>query len=133
MRQQSRTKEAGFTLVELMVVIVILGGLIALVGPNVFNALFRSNNGIAEAQMSNFASAIQQYKAVNKKLPSSLEDLTQKTDQSPEPFLESIPKDPWGQAYEYRANGNKDFTIRSPGEDGTPDTQDDLVWPKVEK
>jgi hypothetical protein len=91
------------------------------------------NRSIAEAQMANFASAIQQYKAVNKKLPESLQDLTRKAEKDSEPFMDSIPKDPWGQPYEYRPNGNRDFTIRSHGEDTEPDTADDLVWPREDR
>jgi general secretion pathway protein G len=123
-------RQRGFTLVELMVVIVILGGLIALVGPRVFRAIFKASTGTAEAQMSSFGNAIKMYYAEHKKLPTSLEALVEE-DASGERYLdaESIPKDPWGGVYDYRVSGKK-FTIRSYGEDQQEGTADDIVWPK---
>jgi general secretion pathway protein G len=120
----------GFTLVELMVVIVILGGLIALVGPKVFTALGKGSKAQAETQMHNFEQAINMYYAENRKLPQSLQDLTQEG-KNGDSWMDSIPKDPWGNEYDYRRLDNKSkFVIRSYGEDGQPETEDDLTWPK---
>ena len=120
----------GFTLVELMVVIVILGGLIALVGPKVFTALGKASRSQAETQMSSFKDAIGMYYAENRKLPNTLQDLTQENKDG-EAWMDSIPKDPWGNDYDYRKLDNKSkFVIRSYGEDGQPETDDDVIWPK---
>ena len=70
-------KKRGFTLVELMVVVVILGTLIALVGPNIWNMLFESNVSAAKAQMHNFGQAIDTYYMTNKKMPDTLQVLTE--------------------------------------------------------
>jgi general secretion pathway protein G len=123
----------GFTLIELMVVIVILGGLIGLVGLNVFNVQGRSERNLAAAQMSQFAGAVQAYRAVHRRLPTALTDLTQRTERSPEPFLTRVPKDPWGHAYEYRTEGGNAFSLRSLGVDGAADTDDDLRWPEPDE
>jgi general secretion pathway protein G len=122
----------GFTLVELMVVIVILGGLIALVGPRVFTALTRSANSTAEAQMASIADAIKMYFADNKKLPPGLDALVQDDPKRGGRYLDSssVPKDPWGNPYDYKQTGRDKFQIRSMGEDSQEGTQDDLVWPK---
>ncbi|MFM8979348.1 MAG: type II secretion system protein, partial [Planctomycetia bacterium] len=85
-RRPDRTAR-GFTLIELMVVIVILGGLIALVGPNVWRALFQANRDTAKMQMRNFGSAIDQYYTTHKKLPDSLQALTQTSERDPEPYI----------------------------------------------
>ena len=127
----TRTRRtAGFTLVELMVVVVILGTLIALVGPNIWSMLFEGNVRAAETQMKNFESAIDQYRMRKKKLPDSLEALTETDDRNPYPFMKTIPVDPWGNEFEYRVLDRSNYQLRSYGEDGEPDTDDDITWPK---
>ena len=118
----------GFTLLELLVVIVILGGLIGLVGINVMVGQENAENETARAQLALFGQAVQAYRATNRRLPTALADLTQKTDRS-DPLLASLPKDPWGRAYEYRTEGGNAFLLTSLGFDGIAGTDDDLRWP----
>ena len=123
----------GFTLVELMVVIVILGGLIAIVGPNVFRALSESDFQRAESQMANFESAIKMYYMSHRKLPSSLEELTEEDPRSGEAYLDKVPMDPWGNPYDYKVLSGKNYKIVSYGQDAQEGTEDDVVWPKDEE
>lgn len=92
---------------------------------------FQSNRGIAEAQMAYLEFAIRNYRNGRGRLPATLEVLTVVTPPDTEPWLSAIPKDPWGQAYEYRIDGDR-FTLRSSGEDGQPDTDDDVRLPRRE-
>ena len=123
----------GFTLVELMVVIVILGGLIAIVGPNVFSALREAERSRAEAQMDIITQQVKQYYLRHRKLPTSLDQLTEEDPRTGEPLMEQIPDDPWGNPYEFKLLGNKKFQIVSAGEDGQEGTEDDVLWPKSEE
>ncbi len=122
----------GFTLIELMVVIVILGLLIGLVVPNVWHALTSSSNDACRTQMSNLGAAISMYMLEKRSLPQSLDDLTQPSENSRRPFIESIPLDPWKQPYEYKVTDprmNK-YEISSAGEDKIMGTDDDLFYPE---
>ena len=124
----------GFTLIELMVVIVIVLMLVALVGPNVWHMLTAGTKGAAEAQMANISASISNYILDNRTLPNSLEDLTQPSKRSGQPYIEGgkIPLDPWDQPYQYRKidAAKKSFEIQSYGEDKNADTDDDLYWPR---
>jgi general secretion pathway protein G len=115
-----------------MVVIVIIGSLVALVGPNVFKAIFTSSVKTAETQMSNFESAIKMYYADKRKMPESLEELAEQ-DESGNAYLDSIPKDPWDREYSYRRLEKNKYIIRCLGEDGAEGTEDDIVRPPEAK
>ncbi len=124
----------GFTLIELMVVIVILGLLMGIVVPNVFRTNDVATQDGARMQMHAIGAALDLYTLENKALPKSLDELTQPSARSREPYLKRIPRDPWNEAYEYRVldPATREYQISTAGADRSPGTEDDLVFPEKE-
>jgi general secretion pathway protein G len=118
----------GFTLLELLVVIVIIGLLTAVVGPRFFSQIGKSEQGTAHAQIDAFAKALDAYRLDTGRYPtteSGLRMLVNKPTEEPKwngPYLQkNVPNDPWGRPYIYRAPGSQgDFDLLSYGKDGQP-------------
>jgi general secretion pathway protein G len=115
-------RQRGFTLIELMIVIVILGLLASLVAPNMFGKVNSAQKKMAKTQMLALETSLQTYRLDIGSFPDRLEEL--RSSQKPGwdgPYMnKSIPMDPWGKPYIYRApgdNGN-DFYMASYGKDG---------------
>ena len=127
----ARARRAGFTLLELLVVMVILGLLAAYVGPRYFSQVGRSEQSLARAQIESFSRALDAYRLDLGHYPSTEEGL-QALMQAPAgltqpekwngPYLQKgVPLDPWGRAYLYRATeGPQPFELMSLGKDGLP-------------
>ena len=123
----SRAAEHGFTLVEMLVVITIIGLIMALVGPRVLNYLTDSKIKAAKIQIESFSNSLELFYLDTGRYPNSSEGLQALV--RPEfaiqgwngPYLRSssIPKDPWGHPYAYRTPGqNRTYDILSFGSDG---------------
>jgi general secretion pathway protein G len=118
----------GFTLLELLVVIVIIGLLAAYVGPKYFSQLGKSEVTVAKSQIEAFEKALDTFRLDVGRYPSTEEGLTALLNAPTTaikwngPYLKKeIPKDPWGNAYIYRAPGAKaEYEILSLGKDGLP-------------
>lgn len=118
----------GFTLMELLVVLVIIGLLAALVGPTVYQRIAPARASVARAQIDNLARALDGYFIDVGRYPNSqqgLQALTARPDGLAKwkgPYLKkAVPLDPWGQAYRYRSPGTRGpFEIVSFGADGKP-------------
>jgi general secretion pathway protein G len=110
------SRQAGFTLLELMVIIVILGVLAGLVVPRLMDQPDKARQVKAKMQIESLSLAVQQYKLETGKYPSTQQGLSILV---PE-YLPSLPKDPWDNAYNYKSPGedNHDFEIVSHGADG---------------
>jgi len=108
-------KPAGFTLLELLVVIVIIGLLAGYVAPRYFSQVGKSEIQVAKVQIESFDKALDQYRLDKRRYPTAEEGL-----QAVQPYLKkAVPNDPWGRPYVYRTPGQKgEFDLVSYGRDG---------------
>jgi general secretion pathway protein G len=119
---------AGFTLLELLVVIVIIGLLAGYVAPRYFSQVGKSEVQVARAQIDAIEKALEQYRLDTRRLPTTeqgLSVLVSRPASEPHwngPYLKKIaPSDPWGRPYVYRVPGQKgEFDLFSYGRDGKP-------------
>lgn len=118
----------GFTLLELLVVLVVLGLLVSIVGPKYFSQLGKSEAKAAQAQIASLAKALDLYRLELGHYPSTEQGLAAlHTTPANEPkwqgpYLQKPPPpDPWGRPYVYKAPGDHgDYDLSSLGKDGNP-------------
>ncbi|MFT3737091.1 MAG: type II secretion system major pseudopilin GspG [Rhodocyclaceae bacterium] len=122
-------RQSGFTLIEIMIVIVIMGILAALIVPKIMDKPDEARITAAKADISSIATALKLYKLDNRAYPSSeqgLDALVKAPTITPLPpawkkggYLDKLPKDPWGNAYQYLSPGvHGDVNVWSMGADG---------------
>ncbi|HWU35488.1 MAG TPA: type II secretion system major pseudopilin GspG [Methylovorus sp.] len=125
---RQRSRHAGFTLLELLVVMVIIGLLAGYVGPKYFAQIGKSEIKATRAQLDSLEKALDQYRLDTGHYPSTeqgLAALTSKPDNDARwdgPYLKkSVPDDPWGHPYQYKSPGEHgEYDLYSLGKDGQP-------------
>ncbi|TWU65636.1 MULTISPECIES: type II secretion system major pseudopilin GspG [Crateriforma] len=147
MKRHQRIR-VGFTLIELMIVLVILVMLFAIAGPRLLGTQKKADIKSTKAQLGNLEASLKLYAVDMRTFPSTEDGLAAlikppadeaKARKWDGPYLddEVIPADAWGNAFVYEyppTQGGRDFpNISSPGLDGEPDTEDDIVnWRATE-
>ncbi len=131
-------KKRGFTLIELMLVVIIIGALVAMVMPRLTGRSDQARVAAAKADVTaNIATALKLYELDNGNFPSSqdgLQALLQKPSNANNwngPYLEKRPIDPWGREYKYVSPGvhrPHDYDLYSLGKDGQESADDVANW-----
>jgi general secretion pathway protein G len=124
----TRRSGRGFTLLELLVVIVIIGLLAGFVAPRYFSQIGKSEVQVARAQIDSLDKALDQYRLDTRRYPTAeqgLKALIERPSSEPQwngPYLrKAVPLDPWGRPYIYRVPGTKgEYELLSYGKDGQP-------------
>jgi len=125
-------KKSGFTLIEMMLVVIIISILAAMLIPRLAGRAEKARRAVAKAEIeSSIPTVLDLYEMDTGIYPEKLEDLLD----SPSglegwdgPYLKKMPKDPWGRPYYYKTPGehNKDYDLASSGRDGVMGNEDDV-------
>ena len=135
-----KNKEHGFTLIEILLVVIIIGILVSLVAPRLAGRSEEARKQAAKADIEGgIALALDLYEVDNGRYPANLEDLVTKPSDASNwkgPYLKKgLAKDPWGNAYVYRIPGNHNtasYDLYSIGPDKQDGSPDDIVNWKTE-
>lgn len=122
-----RRASAGFTLVELLLVIVILGVLAAMVVPQFAGQGESARISTTRSSISGIATAVSTYEIQVGRFPDSLDDLTVETETRAALLKKDNLADAWGNAFSYKKTTKFSFEIRSAGPDGQMGTEDDIT------
>jgi general secretion pathway protein G len=123
---------AGFTLIEILIVVAIIALLASIVAPNLLGRFERSKEQIGKAQLEVLSAAVQSFYVDLGRCPASLNELLSSTDKKWRgPYLskQTIPLDQWGREYQYKCPGEHGpFDLYSLGPNGTLDDQALRNW-----
>ena len=135
---EEKYQNKGFTLIEVLVVLIILGLIAAIIVPRITGRVDEAKIETTKIQLKAIKDALEQYKLDNGMYPTTeqgLKALVEKPTTPPEPprwrpYLEKVPKDGWGREFIYISPGvNRPYELRSKGPDGEEGTEDDIdVW-----
>lgn len=145
MEKKNRRRERGFTLIEIMIVVIIIGLLAGLVGPRLFGKLTQAKQKSAKAQIELFGTALDAFRLDVGRYPTTeegLKALREKPsglDAWKGPYLpKEIPLDPWGKPYNYKSPGEHgEYDLYSYGLDGVEggegENEDVVSWKDLGK
>jgi len=145
MKKREKRRENGFTLIEILVVVIIIGLLAALVGPRFFGQVSTARLGAAKAQIELFGTALDTFRLDVGKYPTTEEGLKALREKPSGvegwngPYLpKEIPLDPWKKPYIYKSPGEHgDYDLISYGlggvEGGEGESQDVVSWKDIAK
>lgn len=133
--KKSKKRVGGFTLIEIMIVLAIIGIIFSFVGVNVMKKFKESKESAAKIQIASYEQALQSYYLAHSRYPTSsqgLEALVKKPAGGPEnwsgPYTakKELVKDPWDMPYRYSCDDGQHYKISSDGPDQQPGTEDDI-------
>jgi len=131
-KRDFKKQQSGFTLIEIIVVVVILSVLAAVIAPKFLGRVGQAQQTAAKADIQNISKALALYKLDNYRYPTTSEGLgalvtNPGSAKNWNQYLDKKPKDPWGNDYQYLSPGqkNNDFDVWSNGADGSSGGADD--------
>jgi general secretion pathway protein G len=117
-----KSGQGGFTLIEILIVVAIIGLIASLIAPNLIGRYEKSKEEVAKAQVEMLSSGVLSFKLDVGRYPNSLEELLKSSDPNWRgPYLskQNLPKDPWGKDYQFKCPGDHGpFDLYSLGPEG---------------